>query len=274
MGTGFISGLKSLSDGKWSELDAKLKSNLSDPLSVKFTQAWVDMVRESGPPNWANMQWYDAMEAFTAGQAGMIVDADFFAASYEDPSKSKVAGKVGYAVLPPVTAGGASFTGHWLWGLGIPKTSEKKDAAWYFVQWMTNKANTSQIGTKTGGAPRLSAYSDPVYTASLNPAYVATVNEAMKTSRTPGWPSKKGAKVSGKTSRGPTGHQTSPLSSSSSLRGAGTARLRPGRHVLPQQFDLATGGRDFAGQDVDQGGLARTVGANDRVNAEIGRAHV
>ncbi len=32
------------------------------------------MVRESGPPNWANMQWYDAMEAFTAGQAGMIAD--------------------------------------------------------------------------------------------------------------------------------------------------------------------------------------------------------
>jgi hypothetical protein len=25
------------------------------------------------------------MEAFTAGQAGMIVDADFFAANYEDP---------------------------------------------------------------------------------------------------------------------------------------------------------------------------------------------
>ena len=43
------------------------------------------MVRESGPPNWANMQWYDAMEAFTAGQAGMIADADFFAANYEDP---------------------------------------------------------------------------------------------------------------------------------------------------------------------------------------------
>jgi len=87
-------------------------------------------------------------------------------------------------VLPPVETGGESFTGHWLWGLGIPKSAANKDAAWYFVQWMTNKANTAEIGKSTGGAPRLSAYSDPVYTDSLNAEYVATVNKAMATSRT------------------------------------------------------------------------------------------
>ena len=100
MGTGFMSGLKSYTDGQWSEFDDKLNANFHDPRSVKYTEMWIAMVRESGPPNWANMQWYDAMEAFTAGQAGMIVDADFFAANYEDPKKSKVAGKVGYALIP------------------------------------------------------------------------------------------------------------------------------------------------------------------------------
>ena len=59
------------------------------------------MLRESGPANWANMTWYDGMETFAAGQAGMYPDCDFFAATYEDPKKSKVAGKVGYALLPP-----------------------------------------------------------------------------------------------------------------------------------------------------------------------------
>ena len=39
-----------------------------------------------------------------------------------------------------------------------------------------------------------------------------------------GLPSRKGPKVSGNTSRGPTVYQISPLSSSSSLRGAGTRR--------------------------------------------------
>lgn len=138
----------------------------------------------TGPENKFAIDWPDANTLFSQGKAAFFIDASLFGPSYEDATQSQVAGKVGYAVLPPVTAGGDSFTGHWLWGLGIPKTSEKKDAAWYFVQWMTNKENTSKIGTKTGGAPRLSAYSDPVYTGSLNPDYVATVNKAMQTSRT------------------------------------------------------------------------------------------
>ena len=40
----------------------------------------------------------------------MIVDADFFAASYEDPKKSKVAGKVGYALIP-AGPGGKTYSG-------------------------------------------------------------------------------------------------------------------------------------------------------------------
>jgi len=103
--TGFISGAKSYADGKWHELDENLNPRFDDPRHVKFVQLWADMVRESGPANWANMTWYNAMETFAAGQAGMIADADFFAATYEDPSKSKVAGKVGYALIPPGPAG-------------------------------------------------------------------------------------------------------------------------------------------------------------------------
>ncbi len=164
-------------DGAWD------KPRLTDPGVCQGLANYGNLLA-TGPENKFAIDWPDANTLFSQGKAGFFIDASLFGPSYEDASVSTVAGKVGYAVLPPVTAGGPSFTGHWLWGLGIPKTSEKKDAAWYFIQWMTNKANTSQIGTKTGGAPRLSSYSDPVYTGSLNPEYVATVNAAMQTSRT------------------------------------------------------------------------------------------
>ena len=59
---------------------------------------------------------------------------------------SIVAGKTGYAVLPPQEAGANSQTGHWAWGLGIPTNAVNKDAGWYFIQYMTNKANTAEIG--------------------------------------------------------------------------------------------------------------------------------
>src|SRR5260370_1891560 len=99
MGTGFMSGLKAYTDGQWSEFDDKLNANFHDPRSVKFPETWIGMVRDSGPPNWANMQWYDAIEAFTAGQAGMIAYPDFFAANYQDPKKSKLPANSAYPLI-------------------------------------------------------------------------------------------------------------------------------------------------------------------------------
>ena len=138
----------------------------------------------AGPSNKYAIDWPDANTLFSQGKAAYFIDASLFGPSYEDPTVSQVAGKVGYAVLPPPSAGAESYTGHWLWGLGIPKSAANKDAAWYFLQWMTDKAHTAEIGKSTGGAPRLSSYSDPVYTSALNPEYVDTVSKAMATSRT------------------------------------------------------------------------------------------
>ncbi len=188
IGTGFLSGLKSFTDGQWNEVDDKLNANLHDPRSVKYTEAWVNMVRESGPPNWANMQWYDAMEAFTAGQGGMIADADFFAAGYEDPSKSKVAGKVGYALLPPGPAG-KTYAGLWTWALGINKATRNKDAAWLFIQWATAQRTllNATLSYRNYNPSRASITNDArvqqVMGAWGAGGYVATVKKNLETAR-------------------------------------------------------------------------------------------
>lgn len=44
------------------------------------------------------------------------------------------------------------------WGLAIPTNSQRKEAAWYFIQWATNAANTAAIGARRWGAPRSSAF--------------------------------------------------------------------------------------------------------------------
>jgi multiple sugar transport system substrate-binding protein len=186
--TGFISGLKSYSDGQWSELDGKLKADFADPRSVKFTEMWVNMVRESGPPNWANMQWYDAMEAFTAGQAGMIVDADFFAANYEDPKKSKVAGKVGYALIP-AGPGGKTYSSLYTWALGISKATKNKEAAWLFVEWATAQRTllNATLGYRNYNPARASITNDPrvqdVRGAWGGGSYLKTVAKNLETAR-------------------------------------------------------------------------------------------
>ena len=138
----------------------------------------------AGPANKFAIDWPDANTLFSQGKAAYFIDASLFGPELRGPVRLP-GRREGRLRRPPAAAAGAeSFTGHWLWGLGIPKSAANKDAAWYFIQWMTDKANTAEIGKSTGGAPRLSSYSDPVYTSALNPEYVDTVSKAMATSRT------------------------------------------------------------------------------------------
>jgi multiple sugar transport system substrate-binding protein len=133
---GFISGAKSFADGRWDEVDASLASRLHDPIHVAYVDQWVSMIRESGPPHWPAITGAEARSLFAAGQAGMIADSDLFAATYEDAKRSRVAGKVGYALIPPGPAG-ATYSALWTWSLGMSRAAKNKDAAWLFIQWAT-----------------------------------------------------------------------------------------------------------------------------------------
>ena len=189
--TSYLSGVKSYTDGKWAELDGKMHAHLNDPRAVKFTQMYVDMLRESGPANWVTMVWYDAMEYFTAGQAGMIPDCDFFAANFENPTKSKVAGKVGYALLPSGPAG-KTYSGLWTWGLGMSKTTRNKEAAWLFIQWATSPQTllNATVEFRNYNPTRASVMNDPRVQKMIggwgNGIYVETVQKNFETARV-GW---------------------------------------------------------------------------------------
>jgi multiple sugar transport system substrate-binding protein len=189
--SGYLSGVKSYTDGKWAELDENMKAQFSDPRVVKFSKIWTDMMRESGPANWPNMTWYEGMETFAAGLAGMYPDCDFFAATYEDPKKSKVAGKVGYALLPPGPAG-KTYSNLWTWALGMSKATKNKGAAWLFIQWATSPRTlmNATVENQNYNPTRISVMNDPrtqkVMGSWDNGGYVKTVQENLKTARV-GW---------------------------------------------------------------------------------------
>ncbi len=188
IGTGYLSGLKSYTDGKWAELDEKMNAHLDDPRVVKFTQMYVDTMRESGPPNWATMMWNDAMEMFAAGQAGMLMDCDMFATYFEDPKRSKVVGKVGYGLLPPGPEG-KTYAGIWTWALGMSKATKNKEAAWYFIQWATSQQTllNATVEFRNYNPTRMSVMNDPktqkIVGAYENGNYAKIIQENLKTAR-------------------------------------------------------------------------------------------
>jgi len=95
----------------------------------------------------------------------MWLDGIGFALPLEDPTKSKVVGKVGYGVMPPgPKAQHSALFGD---GMAISAFTKKKEAAWLYVQWATNKE--MQARNLIGG------YGSPARNSSFETAKTATL---------------------------------------------------------------------------------------------------
>ena len=116
--------------------------------------------RDVAPPGTVGFNWNECQTSFATGRAAMWLDGIGFATPLEDPTKSKVVGKVGYGVVPPgPKAHHSAIFGD---GLGISRTSKNKQAAWLYLQYITNKNQQLAILKNGAGSPaRNSAFADP-----------------------------------------------------------------------------------------------------------------
>ncbi len=115
------------------------KAALDTPEGVAAMDYYARMLRQYAPPGVVNFNWYEASSAFFQGQVATYMDGVNFASQFEDPAKSKVVGKVGYAMLP--AGPGGQFAPIYITGMAIPQSSASKEAAYLFIQWATNKQN-------------------------------------------------------------------------------------------------------------------------------------
>lgn len=152
---------------------------LDDPAIVDGMTSYARLVA-AGPANALSLDWPDATALFGQGRAAFMIDSTAFSPTFENPDESLVAGKVGYAPIPQSERGRG--TGIASWGLGIPENSQNKEAAWYFIQWATNVANTAEFGQATGGAARLSSADDEGYLEALNPEFAKATASALENS--------------------------------------------------------------------------------------------
>ena len=135
------------------------KSALNTPAWTKAMDWYSGMLRRFAPPGVVNFNWYECSAAFMQGQVAIYYDGVNFANQFEDPSKSKIAGKVGYAVLPagPVAHVAPTFTN----AMAVSAQSRNKEAAYYFMQWATNKQNFKRELLSGVGVARMSTWDDP-----------------------------------------------------------------------------------------------------------------
>jgi multiple sugar transport system substrate-binding protein len=112
------------------------KAALDSKEQVAALEMYAGLLRQYGPPGVVN-----------------------FASQFEDATKSKVAGKVGYAVLP--SGPGGHFSPIYITGMAVSSQSGNKDAAYLFAQWATNKTNMVRELMAGVGVGRTSTWDSP-----------------------------------------------------------------------------------------------------------------
>jgi multiple sugar transport system substrate-binding protein len=149
----------------WAEggdyLDSTGRLRVDTPESVAASKLYAELMGKYGPPGSVNWNWQEALAAFSQGQGAMYYDGANFAASLEDPTKSKVAGKVGYMALPPGKRGARVPAGSE--GMSISSGSKHKEAAFYFIEWATGKEMATIAQRAGAGTTRASAWADPEF---------------------------------------------------------------------------------------------------------------
>ena len=165
--SGFVArGLKNANVPVWSSfllgygggfVDKNGKLMTDSAEAIEGAKMYQLLLSKYGPSGVAGYNWNESQSLFLQGKAAMWLDGIGFAQPLEDPTKSRIVGKVGYGVMPagPKQQVSALFAD----GEGVSTYSKKKGPAWFYIQWASNKANQTRMLQAAAGAPvRTSAY--------------------------------------------------------------------------------------------------------------------
>jgi multiple sugar transport system substrate-binding protein len=121
-------------------------------------------LREFTPADDLNFGYGEQLAVYQQGLAGgSITYSGFIGPHYEDPALP-VAGK-NIALHTPIGPKGRVDPFFGSWGLSISVDSKAKEAAWFFIQWITHKAQLTRAVRQGVPAVRHSSFTDAEYQA-------------------------------------------------------------------------------------------------------------
>ena len=126
--------------------DDKFRAAFARPEGIRAAEILKEIV-DTGPAGIPSYGFGEMQNAWLQGQAAMYLDSISVIGVAKDPAKSKIVGKIGYALHPRGSKYSAQTGG---FGMAIPKNAKNKDAAFLLMQWLTSK--TQDVKTTMLGA--------------------------------------------------------------------------------------------------------------------------
>jgi sorbitol/mannitol transport system substrate-binding protein len=161
----FITATSNSFGAKW--FDMEWTAQFNSPEWKETLTFYIDLLNESGPPDAAQNGFNENLTLFQNGNCAIWIDATVAASFITNPSTSRVADSVGFALAPDNGLGKRS-NWLWAWALAIPVGTKNADAAKKFVQWATSRQYQELVAETEGWAnvppgTRKSLYENPEY---------------------------------------------------------------------------------------------------------------
>lgn len=139
------------------------------------------------PNGYASFNASEVSAHLLQGTAAMSINWPAWISAFSDPEKSRVAGKMNFAVMPGAKAEGRAEIGNWL--IAIPRASQNAQAAFDFLLWAT-AADQMKKSALAGNPPtRRSVFTDSELLAKFPayPAQLRSLERSRPRPRTPQW---------------------------------------------------------------------------------------
>jgi ABC-type glycerol-3-phosphate transport system substrate-binding protein len=149
----------------WSQggelVDARGRGGMDTPAGKKGGEMYLELLKFA-PPNVRSYVFPDVNKAIQLGQAAMAIQWASGAKPMEDKTRSSVAGKLGYTLVPKAVR---QTPMRGVWTIGIARNTQNQDAAWEFAKWLSSKefgmaAVRYPAATSAIHSPRVSVLQD------------------------------------------------------------------------------------------------------------------
>lgn len=148
---------------------------------------YVNTLSKYAPQAVRNWNWPDIADAFAQGTLGVYIDAHSSAAVLNNPEKSKVVGKIGFARWPKGPSG-KRVTSIWNWGFPINAalSDKAKRATWLFISWAASAETQARTSwkfagpAKRSGVNRTSVWRAPEFVSGMSASGENFVNAALE----------------------------------------------------------------------------------------------
>jgi multiple sugar transport system substrate-binding protein len=167
-------------------LDSSGKPVCDSDQAIDALKFMLDLGKYS-PPGYAGFNADEVSSHLLQSTAAMSINWPAWIAAMDDPAKSKVIGKIGFAPMPAQRVPGVGELGTWL--LAVPAASKHSADAFDFMFWATEAAQMKQASLRGNPPTRRSVFQSADLIAKFRafPVQLTSLESARPRPRTAQW---------------------------------------------------------------------------------------